>query len=860
MKPVCTFTVLPTLPQPLEPLRKIAYNMRWAWDQDSISLFRRLDPDLWETTSHNPVMMIGTIDQARLEASAADESFLAHLDRVARDLDEYMHAASTWFERNHTSGDKPLIAYFSAEFGLAECLSIFAGGLGLLAGDHLKSASDLGVPLVGVGLLYQRGYLRQRLNDSGWQEELYPENDFSMLPLTLERGSDGLPVTIEVALPGRSVKAQVWRVQVGRVPLYLLDTNIDDNDPADRDITDQLYGGDKELRIKQEILLGIGGFRVLEALGIEPAVYHVNEGHSAFLTLERARRLMQDNGVRFAEACEAAAAGTVFTSHTPVPAGHDYFPPSLMETYFGDYARSLGLSTWELLALGRQNPNNSGEEFCMTVLALRMAAKSNGVSALHGEVTRRMWQGIWPEVPEADIPIGHVTNGVHVCSWISQEMHYLYDRYLGPRWEQEPSDPKAWGGISHVPPEELWRTHERRRERLVAYARRRLRTQLERRGAPGAEIEAADEVLDLEALTIGFARRFAGYKRADLLLRDPERLARLLNNPDHPVQIIFAGKAHPRDDHGKGLIREVVSLARRPEFRRRIVFLEDYDPAMARYLVQGVDVWLNNPRRPQEASGTSGMKAAANGVLNVSTLDGWWDEAWRDCRDSGAPVGWAIGNGEVYSSDEYQDQVEAELLYGVLERDVVPTFYDRAADGLPRRWIDRVKSSVSQLCQYYNTHRMVRQYVEGYYLPAAERYGALAADSLARARALSTWKERLYRLWLQVRVEAVDLNSCRDISVGQTLHARAWLRLGDLAPEEVTAELYLGRVNGGGVLVDAQAVPMHFTGKEANGSLRFEATDVPCYRSGPHGCTVRVLPNHPDLSTHFLPGLITWAS
>jgi glycogen phosphorylase len=661
-----------------------------------------------------------------------------------------------------------------------------------------------------------------------------------------------------VALPGRVVRAQVWRVQVGRIALYLLDTNIDANATGDRDITDQLYGGDRELRIKQEIVLGIGGFRALEALGLKPTVYHINEGHSAFLALERTRRLMQDSGVTFHEAREAATAGTIFTSHTPVAAGHDYFPPALMDAYFGDYARSLGLSMWDLLALGRQNPHNSSEEFCMTVLALRMAAKSNGVSTLHGEVTRRMWQGIWPEVPEQDIPIGHVTNGVHVCSWISQEMHALFDRYLGPRWEQEPSDPKAWDGISHVPAEELWRTHERRRERLVAYARRRLRTQLEQRGAPGAEIEAADEVLDLDALTIGFARRFAGYKRAYLLLRDPERLARLLNDPQHPVQIIFAGKAHPRDDYGKELIRQVVTLARRPEFRRRIVFLEDYDPAVARYMVQGVDVWLNNPRRPQEASGTSGMKAAANGVLNVSTLDGWWDEAWHNCR-SGAPVGWAIGNGEMYDDDAYQDQVEAELLYSVLERDVAPTFYDRAADGLPRRWIDRVKSSVSQLCQYYNTHRMVRQYTEEYYIPAAERYDVLATDGLGRARGLAAWKERIYRLWLQVHVESVDLNSCKDVRVGETLHARTWLRLGEAKPDEVTVELYLGRVNGSGALVDAHAVPMQFSGVEANGAVRFEVEGVPCYRSGPHGCTVRVLPNHPDLSSRFLPGLITWA-
>ncbi len=852
MKPIHTFTVVPSLPAPLKRLRDVAYNLRWAWNHDTIELFRRLDSDLWETTGHNPVLMLGAIDQAQLGAATADEGFMAHLERVSRDFDAYVAGESTWFRRAHKEAKGSLVAYFSAEFGLTECLSIFAGGLGVLAGDHLKSVSDLGVPLVGVGLLYQQGYFRQYLNEAGWQQEAYEDNDFHNLPLTLER-SQGTPLTVKVSYPGRQVVAQVWRAQVGRVALYLLDTNVPANAPADRDITDQLYGGDLEMRIKQEIMLGIGGYRALEALGLEPTVYHINEGHSAFLSLERIRRLMDTHGLSFAEAREAASASLVFTTHTPVPAGHDYFPPDLMDRYFTEYARGLGLSHREFLGLGRQDPHNESEPFCMTILALRLAAHSNGVSRLHSQVSRRMWQGIWPGVPEAEIPIGYVTNGVHFRSWISHEMDQLYDRYLGPRWREEPADQTVWQRAERIPAEELWRTHERRRERLVVFARRRLRAQLARRGAPQAEVEAADEVLDPEALTIGFARRFATYKRATLLLRDPERLARILNDPERPVQIIFAGKAHPRDDAGKELIRQVVSLARQERFRRRIIFLEDYGMAVARYLVQGADVWLNTPRRPREASGTSGMKATANGVLNLSTLDGWWDEAYRP------EVGWAIGRGETYHDPAYQDQVEAEALYDLLERDVVSTFYDRDANGLPRRWIARMKASIGALCHFFNTHRMVRAYTERFYLPTVVHYRQLTVDGMSRAKALAAWKARVREHWPQVRIETVDVGPFAELQVGSEVHARARVHLGVLAPEDVAVELYLGRVDADGEIVEAEATPMQSIEAGGKGNYLFEANAIPCRKSGLHGYTVRVLPHHPDLATPFLPGLIVWA-
>ncbi|HZS03510.1 MAG TPA: alpha-glucan family phosphorylase [Blastocatellia bacterium] len=871
MKPIRTFNVVPFLPPALERLREIARNLRWSWNHDAIELCR-WDDELWEATRNNPVLMLGTIDQARLEAAASDEGFLAHLDRVAQDFDAYRKSDATWFRKTHGRVDHPLVAYFSAEFGITDCLSIFAGGLGVLAGDHLKSASDLGVPLVGVGLLYQQGYFRQYLNEAGWQQEVYEDNDFHNLPLALERRADGSPLIIEVAYPGRNVKAQIWRAQVGRVALYLLDTNIADNPRReDQDITDQLYGGDSVMRLEQEIMLGIGGYRALEALGCSPGVYHLNEGHSAFLALERIRREMETHGLTFAEAREEVSAGLVFTTHTSVPAGHDYFQPDLMGRYFTEYARSLGLSWREFMALGRKALDNDGEPFCMTVLALRMARGSNGVSRLHGQVSRKMWQSLWPGVPEDEVPIGSVSNGVHFRSWISQEMDELYNRYLGPRWRHEPADQALWARSERISAEELWRTHERRRERLVAFARRRLRAQLERRGAPQAEIEAADEVLDPDILTIGFARRFATYKRATLLLRDPDRLERTLNHPAHPVQIIFAGTAHPRDNEGKALIQRIIQLAREPRFRRRLVFLEGYNMSVTRPMVQGADVWLNTPRRPLEASGTSGMKAAANGVLNVSTLDGWWAEAWNfefqraksevsgeDYPSGQQPVGWAIGRGETWSDPEHQDEVEAEALYDLLERDVVPTFYDRGPDKLPRGWIARMKASIGNLCYFYNTHRMVREYTEHYYLPAAKHYEQLRADGMARAKSLAAWKAKVRDNWSQVRVAAVELPSLAELQVGREVKVRARVQLGTLGPNDVTVELYAGLVDAGGEIARAEVITMQpVAGQSAEGFI-FETTSAP-HHSGLHGYTVRVRPRHADLSAEFLPGLIVWA-
>ncbi|MGZ4786917.1 MAG: alpha-glucan family phosphorylase [Terriglobales bacterium] len=856
MKPVQTFSVVPSLPPKIEALRELAFNLRWCWSHDTIELFRRLDRNLWERAGHNPVLLLGSIEQEKLEAAAEDSAFLAHLQRVYASLQAYLHDEHTWYRGVcGDPQDKPLVAYFSAEFGITECLSIFAGGLGILAGDHLKSASDLGIPLVGVGLLYQQGYFKQYLNQSGWQQEAYDDNDFENLPMSPAISADGKPVIIEVSVAGHPVYAQVWRVQVGRVALYLLDTNIALNSrPEDRDITDQLYGGDREMRIRQEIVLGIGGYRALQAMGLKATVYHMNEGHSAFLALEHVLQLMRQYRLTLAEARELASASLVFTTHTPVEAGHDYFPPELVDRYLGEIADQLRISQSDFMTLGRTRRIG---DFCMTVLALRLASRTNGVSKLHGDVSRRMWQWLWPDLPLEEVPISHVTNGVHFRSWISLELNQLYDRYLGPNWREEPANGDIWNLAHSIPAEELWRTHQRRRERLVSWARNRVRDQRIRRGAPQSEIEAAEEILDPDALTIGFARRFATYKRATLILHDLPRLKRMLLDEERPLQLVFAGKAHPRDEAGKELIRVITQLSRDPELGRRVVFLSDYDVAVARYLVQGVDVWLNTPLRPNEASGTSGMKAAANGVLNLSILDGWWDEVWNDPANSNK-IGWAIGKGESYTDRAYQDQVEAEALYDLLEHDVIPTFYDRGPDRTPRGWVERMKASIASLCQFVNTHRMVSTYMCDYYEKAHQQFRRLEADNAERARRLAADLSRIRREWDNVGIETVEEGPAPTVSVSACLRVIARVHLGGLNPDDVTVELYTGRVNTHGEIVGGMPVSMHPEGPAENGRYRYVG-QITLKQSGRHGFTIRVRPDHPDLSTPFIPGLIRWA-
>lgn len=848
MRPIHTFTITPKLPDRVQGLKEVAYNLLWSWNNDSIDLFRRLDADLWEETGHNPVRMLGMVRQERLEEAAQDDAFLAHMDRVGENLKSYRNAAS-WYSKHGEQKDG-CMAYFSTEFGITECMPFYSGGLGVLAGDYLKSASDLGIPIVGVGLLYQQGYFHQYLNADGWQQESYPENDFCSMPIQLENDKAGHPVKIQVEYPTGPVTARIWRAQIGRVPLYLLDTNIPENPkPEDRDITDRLYGGDQEVRIRQEIMLGIGGLRALEALGIVPTVYHMNEGHSAFLVLERIRRLMMAHSLTFAQAYEMTLAGNVFTTHTSVPAGIDVFPYELMGKYLSSYHRELGISTEELFALGRRYSNS--QEFCMASLALRVSACANGVSRMHGEISRNLWKSMWPQIPEPEVPITSITNGVHIRSWISKDMAVLFNRYLGPKWTESPLDREVWDRMDKIPDEELWRTHERRRERLVAYARRCLRTQLERRGAPRSEIEAADEVLDSSALTIGFARRFATYKRADLILADPDRLAAILSNKDRPVQILYAGKAHPNDQEAKNMLRKIVHLCHQEPFRRRIVFIEDYSIWVSRYLLQGADLWLNTPRRLNEASGTSGMKAAANGAINMSILDGWWDEAYQ------VDIGWSIGQREIYQDFGYQDMVESNAIYKMLEKEVIPMFYERGADKLPRRWIARMKASMRATCPVFNTNRMVYEYYEKLYRPSAQRSKQLSEDNFALAKALAAWKAQLRAHWQPIKISHV-VSDADTLEVGSEVNVQAEVYLSELEPNEVSVQIYYGRMAPNGEIVAGQSIEMEAVQSKENGVYSFKGA-ILCLTGGLHGYSVRVLPKHEHVDNPFIMNLITWA-
>jgi len=844
------FTVVPSLTGELAALQRIAYNMWWCWEPDAINLFRRMDPELWKSTLHNPVEMLGILQQTTLEILKSDEGFMAHLRMVDDKLTEYLKA-KTWFQKNCNGSSRMKVAYFSMEFGLHESLPIYSGGLGILAGDHLKSASDLGLPLVGVGLLYRQGYFRQYLNNEGWQQEYYPENDFYNLPLVLERDESGAPLAVELEFGNRRFQVHIWRVQVGRVPFYLLDTNLEENSREDRLITSQLYGGDHETRILQEIVLGIGGIRALRALGIVPNVCHMNEGHAAFLALERMRLLMEKRGIRFCEAREIVRAGNVFTTHTPVEAGIDHFTAEMLEKYFSRYYKSLGLTREEFLGLGRQNPKNSQESFCMAVLALKLAGHANGVSQLHGEVSRRMWKNTWPELPEEQLPLTSITNGVHTRSWMSNNMASLLVRYLGVRWMEDPTDHGVWRRIAKIPDAELWRTQQSCREKLVDFARKRLKEQLIKVGATTKEIATAEEVLDPEVLTIGFARRFATYKRGTLLLRDLDRLARILNNPEMPVQIIFAGKAHPHDQEGKELIRQIVQTARQERFRHRIVFIEDYDMDVARHLVQGVDVWLNTPLRPMEASGTSGMKVAFNGGLNLSVLDGWWCEGYK------ANNGWAIGKGEVYEDVEYQNQVESRATYELLEKEVVPHYYDRGSDGVPRSWVATMKASLQSLCPVFSTDRMVQEYCEHSYLPAFSQWSLLVADKMALALDLAGWKERIFKAWPQLRIEQAELQAADAVAVGSSVPVTARIALGDIPKDDVVVEAYFGVLDYTGNIQGGEIITLDHVSDQGGGVHQFSG-EIECRFCGRQGFMLRVMPRHKVLGNVYEAGYLVW--
>lgn len=847
-----SFVVTPSLPESLQDLATISENMWWCWNSDAVELFRRLDRDIWEESYHSPKAMLGLVKQNRLEELADDTSFISHMKRVKAELDKYM-SVPTWFDKTFPEYKDKKIAYFSTEFAIHESLPIYSGGLGVLSGDHLKSASDMGLPLVGIGLLYRNGYFKQHLSIDGWQIEEYKVNHFYSMPMQLLTDGNGNVLSIEISLPhSPRVFARIWKVQVGRVALYLLDTDFDKNSAEDRTITGELYGGDKEMRIKQEKLLGVGGMKVLELLNIDPSVIHINEGHSAFLLLEKMRMLMKNKGLSFEQAQKVVKSNCVFTTHTPVPAGNEVFSSQLVSTYFESLYRELGLSREQFLALGRDlKVENMDKDFSMTILALKACGKANGVSRLHATVSREMWQNVWPELPRKEIPITHITNGIHTNTWISYEFAGLFQRYIGDDWIDEPSDQTLWERIADIPDAELWRSHERRKERLVSFARNRLKMQLERRGLSKHMIAFADEVLDPEALTIGFARRFATYKRGNLIFRNLDRIKKILTNKEKPVQIIIAGKAHPKDDKGKEIIKSIVALTSDPDLKYKVVFLEDYDMNVAHYLVQGVDIWLNNPLRPQEASGTSGMKAAVNGAINFSVLDGWW------CEGYNGENGWVVGSTDSYNDLEYQNEMESRSIYEMLEKEIVPLFYDRGQDDLPRGWITKMKACMQTIGPMFNTNRMIEDYTRKFYVPSMELTEKMKANNYELAKKKADWQSNIERNWNRVSIISADDNTgSKTIKIGELLKIRARVNLAGIAPEDVFVQVYAGYLNTKNVLSDEIFVNMKLVSKEQDGTCIYEI-EAPTKIVGHCGYTIRVVPQYMD-KVEYIPGIIKW--
>lgn len=826
--PLKEFIVRPALPPALSRLGELAYNLLWSWDHSVRAVFRRLDEKLWKSCGSNPVLMLGRIPQATLERMANDPRYLSVYKNACERLDHYLTLQPD-------PDDGKLIAYFSMEYGLVDCMPIYSGGLGVLSGDHLKASSESGFPLVAVGLLYQKGYLQQYLNADGLQLERNPVNDFYTLPVREVTTADSKELIIHVSLGSIQVGVKVWKMDVGRVTLFLLDTNIPENaSPEDRAITDQLYGGDIHKRIRQEVVLGIGGIRALRALGLSPTVYHMNEGHSAFLAIERIRLLMQEHGLRFEEALEASRHNNIFTTHTPVPAGIDLFDAGNLHTYLGPYCNQNGIDFQKFLSLGRRNPFDQGESFSMAICAFQASAYRNAVSRLHREVSQEMWQDLWPGLPVWEVPISYVTNGVHLRGWLNGELAQVYDQYLVPDWRERHQEPKTWEFVNEIPDTELWDAHRRRKRILTGFVRERSLASARQRSAPPAELTRMSELLDADALTIGFARRFATYKRATLLFRDPERLKKILTNPNRPVQVVIAGKAHPKDIPGKTLISQIVQMSRDPELRGRIVFLEDYGMQVAREMVQGVDIWLNNPRRGEEACGTSGMKAGINGVLNLSILDGWFDEGYEE---SG---GWAIGGREPY--DPAQDDTHARTIYSLLENEIVPLYYDRGENGVPAGWVRRMRESIRSISMGFSAWRMVNEYMAQFYEPAHSAGARMQLDDFKIARDLTRWNERVSSVWNDVKFLEAGPGPEATVQTGVPLSIRAVLHLAGLEPGDVRVEAVVGRIATSGMLEDTTVMTLSPGQKMENGFEFFREFTPEI--TGRLGYALRVTANH----------------
>lgn len=837
MKPVHSFVVSAHLPEKLEALKELAYNYWWCWNTGAKELFLRIDRDIWEEVDHNPALLLNKTPQARFQELAEQADFVSYLEFIYQKFYNYINN-ETWFDKKLCETDS-CIAYFSTEYGINESFPNYSGGLGVLSGDHMKSASDLGLPIVGIGLLYQQGYFRQHLTQHGWQNELYKYNDFYSMPITLMKDENGEPITVSVDLPFGEAFINIWKLQIGRAPLYLLDTNIDKNGIEEyRDITNQLYGGTRETRIQQEIVLGIGGMRALAALGINPEALHINEGHAAFALIERTKMYMDKYEMDFEAAKQITRATSLFTTHTPVPAGNEVFRLDRIENYFLKYADTLGLNIKKFMSYGLEKPNNGEEGYSMTVLGFKLTSYHNAVSKLHGVVARDMWQQIWKSFPAEEVPIQGITNGIHTMTWVAREFGELFDRYLSPSWQTETDNEELWDKVHLIPDEELWREKQRRRVRLVLFARQYL--QKRQKGfIPPEQVSKINEYLNPDALTIGFARRFATYKRGLLLFNDMDRLAKLLTDPERPVQVVIAGKAHPHDNAGKEVIQTIIQRVRKYGLERHVVFLEDYDMIISRFMVKGCDVWLNTPIRPMEASGTSGMKAAINGALNFSILDGWWDESYDGSN------GFPIGQGEEYTSNQDRNIIETGAMYNALEQIIVPMFYTRQRNNIPTEWVRYMKNSIRTIAPSFSTMRMVKEYAKEYYIPSLENFKLLSKNNGQKAALLKEWKNKIRSEWENIEILGTEIIETGRPIVGQPIVVKAEVSLGALSPEDVKVEVYYGSVDNFGELKNTQTEELQL--EKSKGGSHYYKGSYNCPDNGKQGYTIRILPTHPLL-------------
>ena len=845
-------TVNPQLPKRINKLSVISNNLWWSWNSEFLRLFKKIDLDLWETVGKNPVKFLRLVSQERLEMASKDPEFLKEYDKNVENFEDYINSKNTWFSEKYSNNKNDLIAYFSAEYGLDETIPIYSGGLGILSGDHLKSASDLGIPLVAVGLLYKSGYFNQKIDGNGVQQSEYNEIELNNLPINPVKDENGKDLIIFVKFPKRRLYLKVWQINVGRVKLYLLDSDIDENNPEDRDVTLKLYGGDQEMRIRQEIILGMAGVNLLKTLGLNPTIYHMNEGHSAFLTLELTKDIIEEKHVSFDIARDITTSKTVFTTHTPVPAGNDIFPIDLVERYFKEFWPKLGLDREQFLKLGMKPCEELEPGFNMGILALKIAGKKNGVSKLHGAVSRELFGEVWPHIAANESPITYVTNGIHTCSWLATNLKELYNKYLIPYWQDNIHLEYTWDKIKNIPDEKLWEAHNERKEKLFALIRENTINRLRRAGRSYEEIREILSKLNPNALTIGFARRFATYKRATLIFKDLERITQILNDESRPVQLVFAGKAHPADKEGQDLIKLIHEISMMPQFKGKIFLLENYNIAMSRYLVSGVDVWLNNPRRPMEASGTSGQKASANGVINFSVLDGWWAEGYNQKN------GWTIGTNQEYGSYEEQDRADSESIYYTLENKIIPAYYNKnEKTGMSDKWMELMKNSIISTIGKYSTARMLVDYTNNLYMPLCNLTNKYYKN-LEDVTQYNAWKEELYKNWDDIKL--TQLNNLDNISIdaGNNIEVKCEALLPNVNVENIRVEVYYGRISANGIVEDVSIIPMKLEKSDEENKKYYYTAKIELTTGGNYGYTFRVMPQHEMLLDSENLDLVKW--